>query len=99
MNPSQNPNDIKINLQRAYPVPPGFADRVMARIVEQPSPGMGWLWNLLDFKWELAAAAFASIFVAVYSAVSVPAERGVFLLAHGAVSQDELDRAIFDDEE
>ncbi|OGR87994.1 MAG: hypothetical protein A3A86_06730 [Elusimicrobia bacterium RIFCSPLOWO2_01_FULL_60_11] len=88
-----NPDDIKINLKRSYPVPRGFADRVMARIQEE-SPAeaswRGWLSDLLDLKWEVGAAAFASLFVLVYSLVPQPMESKVL--------QDNSAQSIFDDE-
>ena len=97
-----NPDDIKINLKRSYPVPHGFADRVMTRI-EQESVRKNalrdWLADLWDLKWEVAAAAFASVFVLVYSLAPRAAEPRVVLLAQNGMTRDEVARSIFDDEE
>ena len=97
-----NPDDIKIDLKRSYPVPPGFADRVMARIQAEAPAGAswrGWLSDLLDLKWEAAAAGFASAFVLAYSLMPQPLEPNALLLARNGMSQDDMAQAIFDDED
>ena len=96
------PDDIRINLKRSYPVPHGFADRVMARIDAEDSresSWRGWLSDLFDLRWEVAAAAFASLFVLAYSLVPQTLESKVLLLARNGMSQDDVAQAIFDDED